>query len=412
MEKQNFIITSQQSWDTEIGSTIKNTALEIAKHNRVLFINTPLDHATWLKGERDRAYRQRIGVIRKRRPRLRQIDGNLWIADCPFMVYSVNRLPSDALFDFFNRINNRKIGRYILKVAKELGFENFIHLIDTDIYRSQYLKEIIRPAVSVYYCRDFVIGFSYWKKHGTRLEPLLAAKSDIVLANSSYFAEHFKPYNPNTYAIETGVDLALYDASRTLACPADLQAIPHPVVGYVGVITSLRLDIDLLYRLALNRKEYRFVFVGPPDEAFLQHDLYRLPNTHFLGAKDVTELPAYIACFDVCINPQRVNDITIGNYPLKIDEYLAMGKPTVATRTHTMEDIFSRHVFLASDTDEYLAAIDRALAETGDEEKREKRIAFARTHSWSNSVGKIYRSIEHFLQKQNEPPNGSACIET
>ena len=39
---KDFIITSLQTWDIEIGSTIKNTALEISKQNRVLYINTPM----------------------------------------------------------------------------------------------------------------------------------------------------------------------------------------------------------------------------------------------------------------------------------------------------------------------------------------------------------------------------------
>ena len=39
----DFIITSLQSWDIEIGSTIKNTASEIAKKHRVLYVNPPMD---------------------------------------------------------------------------------------------------------------------------------------------------------------------------------------------------------------------------------------------------------------------------------------------------------------------------------------------------------------------------------
>ena len=96
------------------------------------------------------------------------------------------------------------------------------------------------------------------------------------------------------------------------------------------------------------------------------------------------------------MNPQILNDITIGNYPLKIDEYLAMGKPTVATETHTMRDIFSKYVFLATNVDEYLTAIDQALTEINDLEKKKERIDFAHTHSWTNSVNKIYHSIELF----------------
>lgn len=399
MEARSFIITSQQTWDIEIGSTIKNTALELSKKNKVLYINTPMDYATRLRGVKNAEYRQKMNVIKKRIPSLRKINDNLWVADCPFMVFSINFLPSIRLFDFFNKINNKKIGKYILKTAKDLKLSNYIHLIDTDIYRSFYLKEIIKPAISIYYCRDFVIGVNYWKKNGSRLEPILAAKSDIVLVNSSYFAEHFKKYNPYTYAIETGVNLELYNASIKRILPLDLQQIAHPIIGYVGALTSIRLDIELLYTLAIEKEKYNFVFVGPEDDIFKQHQLHQLKNVYFLGTKDIKELPNYIENFDVCINPQLVNEITIGNYPLKIDEYLAMGKPTVATITHTMQDIFSKYVFLASNKDEYLIAITKALNESNNVKKREERIQFAHTHSWANSINKIYQSIKQFEQK-------------
>lgn len=401
MNNQDFIITSLQPWDIEIGSTIKNTAMEISKKNRVIYINTPMDYSTWIKGKKNTSYQQNIDVIKKRRTYIRKIKENLWIIDCPFFIYSINMLPTKWLFDFFNKKNNRRIGKHILKVIKELGFKNFIHIIDTDIYRSQYLKEIIKPNISIYYCRDFVIGVDYWKKNGKRLEPILATKSDIVLTNSSYFAERFKKYNSNTYPLETGVNLELYDASKKWDIPNDIQAIPSPIVGYVGSLTSLRLDIELLYQLAKKKDKYNFVFVGPEDAVFSQHPLHKLENVHFLGAKNLKELPGYINKFDVCINPQIVNDITIGNYPLKIDEYLAMGKPVVATDTHTMRDIFDKYTFLASNANGYSIEIDKAISEIGDAQKRKERIAFAHTHSWENSVNKIYNSIEQFKRNNN-----------
>ena len=396
MINQDFVITSLQPWDIEIGSTIKNTALEISKNNRVLYINTPLDYATLLKRNKNAAYHYKVDVIKKRQAYIRQIKKNLWVADCPFIIPSINMLPTAWLFDYFNKCNNKKIGNFILKVVKELNFRNFIHLIDTDIYRSQYLKEIIKPDISIYYCRDFVIGTKYWKKNGTRLEPLLAKKSDLVLANSSYFVEHFIKLNPNTYGLETGVNLELYDITKQRHIPEDIKNIPSPIIGYVGSLTTIRLDIELLYQIAQQRTNDNFVFVGPEDNVFIQHPLHKLKNVYFLGGKDIEELPDYIEQFDVCMNPQILNDITIGNYPLKIDEYLAMGKPTVATETHNMRDIFSKYVFLATNVDEYLTAIDQALTEINDLEKKKERIDFAHTHSWTNSVNKIYHSIELF----------------
>lgn len=398
---KDFIITSLQTWDIEIGSTIKNTALEISKQNRVLYINTPMDLSVRLRGNKHApAYIRRMAVIKGQASPLRKINENMWVLDCPFTLLSVNFLPP-LLFNFFNRQNNRRIGQWIVKQAAMLGFKDYIHLIDTDIYRSRYLKEYIQPALSIYYRRDYIIGEAYWRRHGTRLEPELAASADIVLANSTRFAAELQTYNPETYPIETGVNLELYDAFQDYETPVDMENIPHPIIGYMGTINSTRLDGDLLYDIIVQRPDYSFVFTGPEDDGFRQHRIHTLNNVYFLGRKNVDELPAYITEYDVCINPQMINEITDGNYPLKIDEYLAMGKPTVATSTHTMRDIFANYTHLATNCEEWLAAIDTAVLEAGNKNLAQQRVIFAKTHSWEHSVKKIYGIIKKFKNNQS-----------
>lgn len=397
---RDFIITSLQTWDIEIGSTIKNTALEISKQNRVLYINTPMDISIRLRGNRQSpSYIRRMAVIKGETSPLRQINANMWVLDCPFMLFSANFLPA-PLFNIVNRKNNARIARWIVEQAAALDFKNYIHLIDTDIYRSRYLKEYIHPSVSIYYRRDYVIGEAYWRRHGTRLEPELAASADLVLANSTRFAAELQAYNPHTYPIETGVNLKLYNPAKKYETPGDMQDIPRPIIGYMGTINSTRLDGDLLYQIISQRPDYSFVFTGPEDDIFRRNRIHSLKNAYFTGQKKVDELPAYIAAYDVCINPQMVNEITDGNYPLKIDEYLAMGKPTVATSTHTMRHIFANHTHLATTPEEWLSAIDRAVTEADDEELAKQRIAFAETHSWGHSVKKIYDMIDNFLKEK------------
>ena len=95
---KDFIITSLQTWDIEIGSTIKNTALEISKQNRVLYINTPMDYSTRLKGNKQApSYIRRMSVIKGEASPLRQINKNMWVLDCPFTLLSVNFLPAPLL---------------------------------------------------------------------------------------------------------------------------------------------------------------------------------------------------------------------------------------------------------------------------------------------------------------------------
>jgi glycosyltransferase involved in cell wall biosynthesis len=83
--------------------------------------------------------------------------------------------------------------------------------------------------------------------------------------------------------------------------------------------------------------------------------------------------------------------LTIGNYPRKIDEYLAMGKPIIATQTKGME-MFKEYVYLGATKEDYISLTEKALAENSDE-LIAKRILFAKSHTWENNVKAIYNAI-------------------
>lgn len=321
-------------------------------------------------------------------------NDNLHIVYCNLPALPVNSMPFKWLFNIANYCNNYILARTIKKAIRNHQVKEYVHLIDTDIYRSRYLKQLLHPALSIYYRRDYIIGVDYWRRYGPACEQALVRQADIVITNSSYFTEELKPLNPNIYTTNTGVNLSLYDGNILHDIPADLEDIPSPRIGYTGAIIERRLDADLLYAVAQKLPQYNFVFVGPEDDFFAQHPLHTLKNTYFTGHREVAELPAYIQHFDVCLNPQKVNPITEGNYPLKIDEYLAIGKPVVATSTHTMREVFAEYTHLATDVDSYLYAIQKALGETEDAELKNARIAFAQTHSWAHSVEKIYKAID------------------
>ncbi|MCE5175165.1 MAG: glycosyltransferase [Bacteroidales bacterium] len=393
MERQDFIITSLQSWEIGIGTTIRNFTLEISKQNRVLYINTPLDHSSWIRKGRHHAKDFRMDVINRKISPLRKINDNLWVLDFPFMVYSINKIPFPSVFDFFNKKNNRKIAKFINKYVEFLNFKDYTLFIDNDIYRSLYLKELLHPRLSIYYRRDYIIGVSYWKRHGSRLEPKIIAKSDIAMGNSTIFCEELKKYNSSVYLLETGVNLDLYDAQKKYQRPLDIEHIPHPIIGYVGSIFNLRLDEDLICIIAEKRPDYSFVLTGPEDDCFKKSRLHQMKNVFFTGPHQLNELPAYVYAFDVCINPQRINEITIGNYPLKIDEYLALGKPVVATNTPLMNEVFKDQVHLAKNAEEYLTFIDKGIEESKNPDLKIQRIEFAQTHSWENRVKILYKII-------------------
>ena len=174
--------------------------------------------------------------------------------------------------------------------------------------------------------------------------------------------------------------------------PEDLAGIKGPIIGYVGALQSLRLSIEILAYIAKQRPDWQIILVGPEDSVFAVSELHAINNIHFLGAKRPEELPMYIHYFDVCLNPQLVNEVTVGNYPRKIDEYLAMGKPVVATATDMMQSVFSEHTYLGTSPVSYVTLIEKALQEN-DNDKQAARKTFAASHSWENNVNEIYKAI-------------------
>lgn len=388
---RDIVVVGQQPWDTNIGSNCKNIAMEFARHNRVLYVNSTLDRITLLRHKSDPKVQKRLNVINGKEDGLVEIQNNLWNLYPDVMTESINWIKSRAIFNSLNKANNKKFARAIQKGIARLGFKNIILFNDNDMFRSYYLKELLQPDLSIYYSRDYMLAVDYWKFHGEKIEPQLIAKSDLCVANSTYLANYCKKYNLRSYYVGQGCDLEMFTNPRDNSQPADMAAIPHPVIGYVGALQSIRLDIDLLRHIATQRPDWHIVLVGPEDDEFKASDLHGISNVHFLGGKPPETLPAYINSFDVCLNPQIVNQVTIGNYPRKIDEYLAMGKPTVASATEAMS-IFAQHTYLAGSKEEYVTLIEKALQEDTPEKQAERR-AFAATHTWENNVREIYNAI-------------------
>lgn len=388
---RDIIIVGQQPWDVEIGSNCKNIALEFSRHNRVLYVNAPLDRITLLRGKRDAKIQRRLSVLKGKADSLVQLAPNLWNHYPDRLIESINWISNQHIFEYLNKYNNRIFANSIRRAADKLGFSDFILFNDNDIFRSFYLKEFLKPAKSVYYSRDYLLAVDYWKKHGEELEPKIIAKSDVCVANSPYLARYCSQNNPRSYYVGQGCELDMFAGYNSRLKPADIRHFDAPIIGYVGALQSLRLDIDLLYHIATKRPHWTLVLVGPQDEAFKESKLHQLDNVYFAGPRAPDQLPAYIHAFDVCLNPQLVNEVTIGNYPRKIDEYLAMGKPVVATLTEAMS-IFADHTYLGTNKEEYILLIEQALREDCMQRQQQRRL-FARQHTWENSVQQIYEAI-------------------
>ncbi|MEO8109702.1 MAG: glycosyltransferase [Ginsengibacter sp.] len=391
MENRCVIMFGLQPWDIEIGSNFKNMAIEISRTNKVLYVNRPLDRINYYKNRSDKKVKARLESIRQNKNTLTEVKKNIWVLNPRIILESINFLPPGFLYNFLNKRNNKKIASEILSASAQLGFKDPVMLVDNDFFNALYLKEYILPSLFIYYVRDYLLSQPYFQKHGEKAEHAIMQKADAVIANSAYLNNYANKYN-NSTDIGQGCEVEEFlEAGH--AFPADMEGLQGPKIGYCGMLTSARLDIKLLEFIAKERPSWNVILVGPQDEVFAASPLHQLKNVFFLGPKKPSQLPAYVHAFDVCMNPQVLNQMTIGNYPRKIDEYLAAGKPTVATDTEAMR-FFSDFVYLCDTPASYLKNIELALAENTDNGVKEQRIEFAKSHTWPASVNKLYEVID------------------
>jgi teichuronic acid biosynthesis glycosyltransferase TuaH len=242
----------------------------------------------------------------------------------------------------------------------------------------------------IFYIRDYMLGVDFFKRHGARLEAGVMKKADLVVANSTYLADYAKKNNPKSFYIGQGCDFLPF-LTTNVSIPDDLKDITNPVIGYTGYVSAWRIDVEIIRYIAENCPGYNIVLVGPVDLLFKKELLSHLKNVHFLGGKPPASLVNYIKHFDICINPQIMNEITRGNYPRKADEYLAMGKPLVATATEGMK-MFTPFCFLCQTKEEYADTIKYIITNqdiTNSNIIKEKRKEFALSHTWEESIGRL-----------------------
>lgn len=396
---KDIIVVGIQAWDIEIGSNCKNISIEMSRENRVLYVNSPMDRISKYKERKTEKIQKRLRTKSGKEADLVSIGPNMWTLYPKTMIESINWIGSKRVFDLVNRMNGKKFANDINSAIETLGFKDFILFNDSSMFLGQYLKEFLQPKMYVYYMRDYLTKNPYWKKHGVRLEPKLIKNADLVVNNSTLYAEYGSKFNKHSYMVGQGCDTSLFnDLKREVTISKDLEEFRRPIIGYVGFLSSRRLDIEIIEYLALAKPNWSIVLVGPEDNDFKISNLHNISNVHFLGSRDSLELPNYIKGFDVAMNPQLINDATIGNYPRKIDEYLAMGKPTLASATKAM-DYFKEYTYLGKTKEDYVSLAEKALKENNEDLEMERR-TYGTSHSWENNVKVIYKYMELVAQEK------------
>ncbi len=217
--------------------------------------------------------------------------------------------------------------------------------------------------VVVYDCMDELSAFRGAPPGLHEREASLMTRANLVFTGGHSLYEAKRDRHPDIHPFPSSVDVAHFATARSgLPEPDDQRAIPHPRIGYYGVIDE-RLDTTLLAALADARPGWQFVMLGPVVK-IAPEDLPRRANIHYLGSKAYRHLPAYVAGWNVALMPFALNESTRFISPTKLPEYLAAGCPVVST---AIVDVVRQYsdlpgVVIADGADAFLAGIESSLA--------------------------------------------------
>jgi glycosyltransferase involved in cell wall biosynthesis len=244
----------------------------------------------------------------------------------------------------------------------------------------------VRVAYHVY---DYVQGYPTWNPFLEKTHSHLVDRADLLTASSARIAETLPNNGPDgAIVIPNGADTRAFEAGVNALCPPDIAAIPRPRIIYAGKLNE-KVDYSLIAGCASKRPRHQWLLVGSEGRNIddLPHlkKLRQLPNVHFLGERHHSRIPAYVGHSDVVALAYSIEGgwARFGS-PLKLFEGLAAGKSVVSAPLDAVKP-FANVTALASTPEEWLDALDAAIAGQGVGSPEERRRA-AREHDWEGWV--------------------------
>ncbi|MEX2224982.1 MAG: glycosyltransferase [Dehalococcoidia bacterium] len=392
---RDIVCISFVTWDDHWG-TPQQFMSRLAEHNRIFFVDQPISPLSLFTGVRRRG--AVMEQFRRWRRGYRKVAKNVYAgAPPPILPLRYTKVA--------NAVNAFIMRRWLARQTKRLGFRDPVYWNFQPSF--PHLGRATEPSLTVYHCVDDFASVPYWwhPAASVRAREIECCKeSDLIVCTGRNLVESRRHLNPNVHFVPEGADTSLFAtaASPDTKIPDDIARLPGKVIGYIGVI-DFRLDVELLTYLAKARPEWWFALVGPVKKDTDLGSLQALPNVHFFGNRKIEELPAYIKAMDVCLIPYVLNDYVHHVFPLKLYEYMAAGKPIVATDMAEMRPYAGDEMTLARSSEEFLAAVEDAMAHDSPERAMARQHA-ARNESWDNRVEQLSAILEPLLNEHERVP--------
>jgi len=257
----------------------------------------------------------------------------------------------------------------------------------------------LSPVAVVYDCMDELSAFKGAPPIIKAREAELMRRATLVLTGGQSLFEAKRHQHANIHPFPSSVDVAHFAQARRITTePQDQRSIPHPRLGFFGVIDE-RMDIALLDGVAAARPDWHLIMLGP----VVKIDATSLPqrsNIHYLGSKRYEDLPQYVAGWDVALLPFARNEATRFISPTKTPEYLAAGKPVVSTTIRDVVRPYGKQGLarIADDVPAFVQACAAAMAEDA-VERITQGDAFLRQTSWDGTWTRIRSLLDEVLHR-------------
>lgn len=382
----DFIIISTADWDNPFWTNKQHVASTLADMgHRVLYVDSlGLREPTITKTDFSRII-QRVEKLFAGTKRVRE---NVWVMS-PFSI----PLHKYCIIRYFNR----KILICMLRhLARKLSFHEPV--LWTYNPMSSYLLGSLGEIERVYHCVDEISAQPGMpSEHIKSAEIDLLKKVDVVFTTSMNLYNKKKLYNQHCYYHSNVADFKHFHRAVTEKFERS-QDLPHDgkkILGFIGAISGYKQDFQLLRYVAEKCPEYNIVLIGKVGEGEPGTNadiLKECRNIYFLGAKSYQKLPEYLSFIDVALLPSCLNEYTNNMFPMKFFEYLAAGKPVVATDIPAIKE-FAEYCYIANSKEEFVENIKLALQEDKEIENN-KRLALAKEHTYVGRMNKMLKIIK------------------
>jgi glycosyltransferase involved in cell wall biosynthesis len=398
----DIICLAFPAWE---GNYLKSTVQlmkELAKTNRVLYVDyayTWKDFINSLLGKSFASWQRMLGLEPRLRTETLENGADIYILTVP-PVIPTNFIKNPWLFDKINAFNAYFMGKTIKKAQFSLGmlppsvsFTSGSRLTVINAFNpifGVHLGGKLGEKHLIYYCYDEINAANWAKRHGSRLENRFINMVDTVVVTSQGLLDKKSKLHDNCHLVKNGVDFELFasEKTQTLSYPIPNAGQYEKTIGYLGSVDE-RLDYDLIENVITRTPQYQYIFVGRITTVAYENRLKKYPNVILVGSQPPSSLPTWVQKYDVCWIPFIKNELTAGIYPLKINEYLAAGKPVVSTPFSDLSD-FTAVISIAENAEKMVACFQL------DNQNATLRRDFAAQNTWgarANDLGKLIANM-------------------